>query len=35
MSRKINVKTPQELYESFMDIYPELRIQCCGFNVFT
>lgn len=35
MSKIVNVKTPQEMYESFMDIYPEFRIQCCGFNVFT
>ena len=34
MSKTINVKTPQEIYDSFMDIYPEFRVQCCGFNIF-
>jgi len=34
MSKIVNVKTMQDMYESFMDIYPEFRVQCNGFKMF-
>lgn len=34
MSRIVNVSTPKDMYESFLDIYPEFRLQCGGYHMF-
>lgn len=34
MSKIVNVSNPQDMYRSFMDIYPEFRLQCNGFHIY-
>lgn len=34
MSRTVNVGNVQEMYDSFLDIYPEFRAMCSGFKVW-
>ena len=34
MSRTVNVKTLNDMYQSFLDIYPEFRAMCNGFLMF-
>ena len=35
MSMTVNVSDMREMYQSFLDIYPELRAMCNGFRTFT
>lgn len=34
MSKIVNVSNPKEMYASFLDIYPEFKAQCTGYNTF-
>lgn len=34
MSKTVDVSTMQAMYNSFLDIYPELRAMCNGFQMF-
>lgn len=34
MSKIVDVTSPANMYESFMNIYPEFRMQCCGYRMY-
>lgn len=34
MSRTVNVSTPKDMYNSFLEIYQEFRFQCSGYRTY-